>query len=99
MSPWEATRLSLEAQRIMAFHFLHFASGQERRQGQALTSRLVDQSAVASMEPAAPARSMATGRPETVRKSAAVVGKPTGAKEHSRSKVKDKRLRRKEKSR
>ena len=99
ISPWEATRLSLEAQRVIAFHFLHFASGQERRQGQALVPRLVDQSLVALMEPVAPAKSMATGCPEAVRKTAAVIGKPTSTKVHSRSKVKDKRLRSKEKSR
>jgi hypothetical protein len=50
ISPWEAARLALEAQRSMAFHFLRFASGQERpikeliAEDQTKTPALVDQS-------------------------------------------------------
>jgi hypothetical protein len=109
ISPWIAARLSLEAQRDMAFNFLRLASGQPRRRlasGQPRRQevpsdggpapRLVDQRAVASVEPAIPARSMATGRPKAVpaRKAMRVVSKPISA-----SKVKDKRSTRKGKSR
>jgi hypothetical protein len=103
ISPWEAVRLSLEVQRVMAFHFLRFASGQERPLqevlsdgGEALVPRLVDQSLVASAEPAIPSRSMATRGPKTVpvRKAMGVIRKPISA-----SKVKDKRTKRKDKSR
>jgi len=102
ISPWEAVRLSLEAQRVMAFHFLRFASGQERPiqkasvGGQALVPRLVDQSVVASVEPATRARSMVTGVSKTVpaRKAMGVIRRPISV-----SKVKDKRTKKKGKNR
>jgi len=94
ISPWEAARLSLEAQRVMAFHFLRFASGQERpiqevcAGGQTLMPPLVDQSVGASTEPATRAKSMVTGVSKTlqVRKKVSVIRKPVNA-----SKAKDKR--------
>ena len=102
ISPWEAARLSLEAQRVMAFHFLRFASGQQRPiqeasvGDEALGPRLVDRSVVASVKPAIPVRSMATGVPKTVpvRKAMGVIRKPVSA-----SKVKDKRTKRAGKNR
>jgi hypothetical protein len=100
-SPWQAARLSLEAQRILTFNFLRFVSGQERQRQEVLSDggqapRLVDQSVVASMAPARPTSSMATGRRKTlpVRKAMGVSRKPI-----SPSKVKDKSSRRKAKSR
>jgi hypothetical protein len=100
ISPWIAARLLLEAQRDMAFNFLRLVSGQPRHQevpsdgGPA--PRLVDQRAVASVEPAISARSMATGRPKAApaRRAMGVVSKPISA-----SKVKDERSTRKGKSR
>jgi hypothetical protein len=108
ISPWEAARLSLEAQRLMTLHFLRFVSGPERQRqevlsdgGRALVPGLVDQSVVASAEPAISARSMATRGPKTVsiRKAMGAIRTPGGIKERSHSKVKGKRSRRKGKSR
>jgi hypothetical protein len=84
ISPWEAARLSLEAQRLMVFPFLYFASGQQRRRQvlsdreQTLVPPLVDQSVVDRVQPAIPTRSMATGRRKTVpaRKAREVIRKP-----------------------
>jgi hypothetical protein len=103
ISPWDAARLSLEAQRDMAFYFLRFAPGQRRRQelpsDRRQAPRLVEQSVVASVEPAIPAKSMANGGPKTVpaRKAMGVVRKPMSAsnKRMSARKVKDKRSTRK----
>jgi len=94
ISPWEAARLSWEAQRLMAFPFLYFVSGQQRRRqvlsdrGQTLAPRVVDQSIADSMQPATPTRSMATGRRKSVpvRKAMGVIRKPMSA-----GKVKGKR--------
>jgi len=101
ISPWEAARLSLEAQLAIVLHFLHFASGQERERqevlsdGGALVPGLVDQSVGASAEPAISARSMATRRPKTVPVRKAIgVRTPVGTKERSHSKVKGKRSKR-----
>jgi hypothetical protein len=108
ISPWEAARLSLEAQRVMAFQFLGFASGQDRQRqevlsdgGKALVHDVVDPSVVASVTPAASAGSMAIGRRKAVgvRKAMAVVRTPVGIKERSHKKMKGKGSRRKDKSR
>jgi hypothetical protein len=99
ISPWEAARLSLEAQRIMAFHFFRFAFGQEQpRQTDGVTAsvaRKVDQSNVASMELTRPAGAMANVRPKTVpvRNATEAIGKPVGTR-----KVKAKRSKRKNKT-
>ena len=103
ISPWEAARLSWEAQRLMALPFLYFASGQQRRRqevlsdgGQALVPRVVGQSVAASVQPAIPTRSMAIGRRKTVpaRKAMGVIRKPMSA-----SKMKGKRSTRKDSGR
>jgi hypothetical protein len=103
ISPWEAARLSLEAQRLMTLRFLRFVSGPERQRkevlsdgGRALVPGLVDQNVGASVAPAILTRSMATGRRKAVpvRKAMEVIRKPISA-----SKVKDKSSRRKAKSR
>ena len=98
ISPWEAARLSLEAQRAIAFHFLRFAFGQDRpiqevwAGGQTPMTPLVDQSVGASTEPAIRAKSRVTGVSKTVpvHKKMSVIRKPINA-----SKVKDKRANRK----
>jgi hypothetical protein len=98
ISPWEAARLSLEAQRVMAFHFLRFASGQERpiqevcAGGQTLMPPLLDRSVVASVEPAIRAKSIVAGGSKTVpvRKTMGVIRKPINVR-----KVKDKKANRK----
>ena len=92
--PWEAARLSWEAQRLIAFPFLYFASGQQRRRrvlpdrGRTLVPGVIDQSVAGSVQPAIPTRSMATVHRKTVpiRKAMGVVRKPKSA-----SKVKGKR--------
>jgi len=97
ISPWEAARLSWEAQRLVAFPFLYFASGQQRRR-RVLSDRaqtldpVVDQSVVDSVQPPIPTRSTASGRRKTVavRKAMGVIRKPMSA-----SKVKGKRSPRK----
>jgi hypothetical protein len=108
ISPWEAARLSLEAQRVMTFHFLRFVSGQERQRHEALSDGEqslvpgpVNQTVVASAEPATSARSMATRRLKTVpaRKAMGVIRAPVGIKDRSRSKVKGKRSSKRGKSR
>jgi hypothetical protein len=94
ISPWEAARLSWEAQRLIAFPFLYFASGQERRrrvlpdQGRTLVPGVIAQSVAGSVQPAIPTTSMATARRKTVqvRKAMGVVRKPKKV-----SKVKGKR--------
>jgi hypothetical protein len=90
MSPWEAARLSLEAQRVMASHFIRLASGREQPNHDVSVGepRLVDQSVVASGEPAIRASSRRTGVPKTVaaRKAMGTVIRKPGA-----SKVKNKR--------
>jgi hypothetical protein len=92
ISPWEAARLTLEAQRVMVLHFLCFASGQEQLRQEVS----YDGGKAPSAEPPIPARSMATGRPQTVpiRKAMEIINEPNSA-----SKVKDKRPRRKNKTR
>jgi len=92
ISPWEVARLSLEAHRAMAFHFLSFASGQEHRRQEVLS----DGGKAPSVDLPMPARSMATGRPKTVpsRKAMEIIKEPVGAR-----KVKDKKPRRKNKTR
>ena len=107
ISPWEAARLSLEAQRLTTLHFLRFFSGPERQRQdvpsdeQALVPGVVDQSVVASAEPAMFARSMATRVPKTmsVRKATRLIRTPVGIKKGSHGKVKGKRSKRKGKSR
>jgi len=72
ISPWEAARLALEAQRSMAFHFLRLASGQEGpikelfAEDQTKTSSLVDQSVRAFVGPAIRAQSTVTDVSKTV---------------------------------
>jgi hypothetical protein len=98
ISPWEAARLSLEAQRVMAFHFFRFACGQEPRQEalsdgeKASVPRQVDPSIVSSADLAMPAGPIGTVRPKTVpvRNATEVIRKPAGVR-----KVKDKRSKRK----
>jgi hypothetical protein len=98
ISPWDAARFLLKSQRDMAFYFLRFAPGQRRRQelpsDRRQAARLVEQSVVASVEPALPAKSMANGGPETVPRKARVVSKPMSV-----SKAKDKKSIRTGKSR
>jgi hypothetical protein len=96
ISPWEAARLSLEAQRVMTFHFLRFVSGQERQRQevlsdgeQSLVPGLVNQTVVASAEPAISAARRLKTVP--VRKAMGVIRAPVGIKDRSRSKVKGKR--------
>lgn len=107
-SPWEAARRSLEAQRVMAFQFLDFASGQDRQRqeflsnrGKAVVSSPADQSVVASSEPAISAGSPGTGRRKTapVRKAVGALRTPVGIKGRSLRKVKGKGPRRKHKTR
>jgi hypothetical protein len=80
ISPWEAARLALEAQRSMAFHFLRLASGQEGQikelfaEDQAKTPPLVDESVGAFLGPAIRAKSTATDISKTV-----AVRKKTGS--------------------
>ncbi len=72
ISPWEAARLALEAQCSMAFHFLRFASGQERpikelfAEDQTQMPPLVDQSVGAFLGPAIRTKSRVTGVSKTV---------------------------------
>jgi len=90
ISPWEAARISLEAQRrVMGLPWLYFASG--RRQ-----EVLSDGGKVPSVAPPVPARSVATGRPKAIRarKAMEIIKEPVSAR-----RVKDKRSRRKNKTR
>jgi hypothetical protein len=105
ISPWEAARLSLETQRVMAFQFLGLASGQGRQprevpsdRGKAPVPDLVDPSVVASVTPATSAGSVASGRRKAAgaRKAMAVIRTPVGIKKRSHKKMKP---RRKDKSR
>ena len=92
ISPWEVARLSLEAQRAMAFHFLSFAPRQEQRHQEVLS----DGGKAPSVDLPMPARSIATGRPKTVhsRKAMEIIKEPISAR-----KMKDKKPRRKNKTR
>jgi hypothetical protein len=108
ISPWEAARLSLEAQRVMASHFLGLASGQDRQRqevlsdgGEALTPGLADPTIVASAATATTAVPMTTGRRKAVpvRKARGAIRTSAGTKERSHKKVKGQRTRRKGKSR
>ena len=99
ISPWDAARLSLEAQRAMAFQFFRFASGQEQLGQQALSDaekvsvpRQVEQSIVSSAELVIPAGSMASPKTVPVRNATEVIRKPIGSR-----KVKDRRPKRKNK--
>jgi hypothetical protein len=92
ISPWEAARLSLEAQRVMASHFLGLASFQDRQRqevlsdgGKALAPGLVDPTVVASAAPATTAVPMATGRRKAVpvRKATGGVRTSVGMKKSS----------------
>jgi hypothetical protein len=89
ISPWEAARRSLEAQRqLMAFPWFFFASGR-RYQG------LADGKQDLSEAPPTPARSLATAGPAAVptRRAIESIKGPVGAR------GKDKRSKRKNKSR
>lgn len=100
ISPWEAARLSLEAQRMMAFPFLGLPSGRKRQrqkdEGKAFVPGSVDASvAAAPVISAGPP--VATARRKTVptRKATAVIRKRVGIKERSQGKVKGKGSRKK----
>jgi hypothetical protein len=80
MSPLEAARVSLEAQRQIAFFFLRFPSGQQRRE-----EVISDGGKAPSVELPKPARSIATARRKT-----AAVHKAIGPKK-SRRKGKSRR--------
>jgi hypothetical protein len=101
ISPWEAARLSLEAQRMMAFPFLGLPSGKRRQRqedgGKAFLPGPVDASVVAAAAPAISAGPVATGRRKTVpaRKAMAVIRTRVGIKERSHRKVKGKGSRKK----
>ena len=105
ISPWEAARLSLEAQRKMAFHFLGLPFGTDRQRqedgGKAFVPGPIDPSVVAAASPAISAGPVATGRRKTVpaRKAMGVIRKRVGIKERSHRKVKGKGSKRKDKSR
>jgi hypothetical protein len=90
ISPWDVARLSLEAQRAMAFHFLSFAPGQGQRRQEVLS----DAGKAPSVEPPMPASAMATGRPKTVpsRKATEVIrtGKVKGKKPRRKNKTRKK---------
>ena len=89
ISPWEAARRSLEAQRhLMALPWIFMASGR-RYQG------LADGKQDPSEAPPTPARSMATAGPAavTARRAMETIKGPIGARR------KDKRSKRKNKSR
>jgi hypothetical protein len=94
--PWEAARLSLEAQRMMAFHCLGLPSGRDRQRqedgGKAFVPGPVDASVVAAAAPAISAGPVATGRRKTVpaRKAMGVIRKRVGIKERSHRKAKGK---------
>jgi hypothetical protein len=111
ISPWEAARLSLEAQRMMAFPFLGLPSGKRRQRqedggkaflpgpvdAKAFLPGPVDASVVAAAAPAISAGPVATGRRKTVpaRKAMAVIRTRVGIKERSHRKVKGKGSRKK----
>ena len=98
ISPWEAARVSLEAQRLLAFPFLGFTLGQgRRRKGRPIEAHLVDQSVVGSLEPEMSATSVATGLSKTrpTRKATGAIAQPIGVKARSRKNVKDRTARRK----
>jgi hypothetical protein len=102
ISPWEAARVSLEAQRLLAFPFLGFTLGQgRRRKGRPTEAHLVDQSVVGSLEPEMSATSVATGLSKTrpTRKATGAIAQPIGVKARSRKNVKDKTARRKHRGR
>jgi hypothetical protein len=111
ISPWEAARLSLKAQQVMALQFLTLASAQGPRRdhvvsdgGQDLPPR-PEQSGAPSAEPAIPAKSVEHGPPKAVavQKRMDVVRKSIGASKakanDTRSRRRDRRSRRKDKSR
>jgi hypothetical protein len=100
ISPWEAARVSLEAQRLLAFPFLGFTLDQgRRRKGRPTEADLVDQSLVGSLEPEMSATSEATGLSKTrpTRKATGAIAQPVKAR--SRKHVKDKTARRKHRGR
>jgi hypothetical protein len=108
ISPWEAARLSLEAQSVMASHFLGLASGQDRR-GQEVVSDAATQPLhpgltdpnVAAAAPATTAVPMATRRRKAVPVRQATGGTRTsvGIKKRSHKKAKARGSRKKDKSR
>jgi hypothetical protein len=107
ISPWEAARLSLEAQRAMAFHFLDLASGQDRQRQEVGSSGAeapvpgLANPRVSSAAPAVSTGSGATVRRKAVpvRKTMGIIRTPVGMKERSFRKVKGKGSKRKDKSR
>jgi hypothetical protein len=97
ISPWEAARLALEAQRVMASHFLGLASGQDRQRqevlsdgGEALATSLVDPTVVASAASATTTVPMTSGRRKAVpvRKASGAIRTSVGIKERPHKKVK-----------
>ena len=88
ISPWEAARRSLEAQRhLMALPWIFMASGRRDQ-------RLADGKQDPSEAPPTPARSMATAGPAAVpaRRAMETVKEPLGARrKHKRSRGKKKK--------
>jgi hypothetical protein len=102
ISPWEAARVSLEAQRLLAFPFLGFTLGQGRRRKSRPTEvHLADQTVVGSLEPEMSATSVETGLSKTrpTRKATGAIAQPIGVKTRSPKNVKNKTSRRKHKGR
>ena len=102
ISPWEAARVSLEAQRLLAFPFLGFTLGQgRRRKSRPTEAHLADQTVVGSLEPEMSATSVETGLSKTrpTRKATGAIAQPIGVKARSRKNVKDKTSRRKHRGR
>jgi hypothetical protein len=65
ISPWEAARISLEAQCLLAFPFFGFISGQERRKKSASAgARRANQTAAGSLDSQMSAGPMAAGLPK-----------------------------------
>jgi hypothetical protein len=91
ISPWQAARMSLEAQRAMAFSFLRFASGGIA--GPAATAPTVEPRTVEQSGSVTPARPVTTKRPKTV----AARQAPGVSKKRARPKS-NKRTRRKQKN-
>jgi hypothetical protein len=92
ISPWEAARFSLEAQRQIALLFFPFASRQEQRRLEMASddnSRVVTQQDIGSpADVAIPPRSRKTAQPRTVaaRNAAEVIRKATGTRKLKSSK-------------
>ena len=91
ISPWQAARMSLEAQRTMAFSFLRFASGGIA--GRAATAPTVEPRTVEQSASVTPATPVTTRRPKTV-----AARQATGVSKKRARPKSNKRTRRKQKN-